>query len=90
MSGNMRSNSSDSRGQRRNLRTQRERDRRLAMRHRWYAGGIATRDRGALIFTGVPRPPRRHDADSHADRDDGARAARGGAHAARDDSADRD
>ena len=40
-------------GMRRKLREARERDRRLTMRHRWYAGGIATLLSGALIFTGV-------------------------------------
>ncbi|WP_347978060.1 SpaA isopeptide-forming pilin-related protein [Microbacterium sp. ProA8] len=40
-------------GMRRRLREARERDRRLTMRHRWYAGGIATLLSGALIFTGV-------------------------------------
>lgn len=35
------------------MRDARERDRRLTMRHRWYAGGIATLLSGALIFTGV-------------------------------------
>lgn len=38
---------------RRALRERRERERRLVLRHRWYAGGIATLLTGALLFTGV-------------------------------------
>ena len=53
MSGNMRSNDSDSRGLRRKLRKERDRERSLTMQHRWYAGGIATLLAGALIFTGI-------------------------------------
>ncbi|WP_137845653.1 LPXTG cell wall anchor domain-containing protein [Microbacterium sp. 2FI] len=40
-------------GTRRRMRRERNRDRNLTMRHRWYAGGIATLLTGALIFTGV-------------------------------------
>ncbi|QIG38594.1 VWA domain-containing protein [Microbacterium sp. 4R-513] len=35
------------------MREERERQRKLTLRHRWYAGGIATLLSGALIFSGV-------------------------------------
>lgn len=35
------------------MREERERQRRLTLRHRWYAGGVATLVAGALIFSGV-------------------------------------
>lgn len=35
------------------MREQRERERKLVLRHRWYAGGIAAVLSGALIFSGV-------------------------------------
>lgn len=53
MSGHWGIDGSARSGVRRRLREARERDRKLTMRHRWYAGGIATLLSGALIFTGV-------------------------------------
>ena len=53
MSGHWGNDGSARAGIRRRLRAARERDRKLTMRHRWYAGGIATVLSGALIFTGV-------------------------------------
>jgi len=53
MSGYWGNDGSARTGIRRGLRAARERDRRLTIRHRWYAGGIATLLSGALIFTGM-------------------------------------
>ena len=55
------------RGPRRRLRLERERSRTLTIRHRWYAGGIATVISAALVFSGrgvagsrrYAQPPRR-------------------------------
>jgi uncharacterized repeat protein (TIGR01451 family)/LPXTG-motif cell wall-anchored protein len=53
MSGYWGNDGSARTGIRRSLRAARERDRRLTIRHRWYAGGVATVLSGALIFTGL-------------------------------------
>src|SRR6478736_7334077 len=53
MSGYWGNDGSSRTGIRRGMRAARERDRRLTMRHRWYAGGIATLLSGALIFAGM-------------------------------------
>ena len=47
---------SEAQGSRRELRLERQRERRLVLRHRWYAGGLATLISAALIFTGVGTP----------------------------------
>ena len=51
-----------SRASRRELRQRRERERKLVLRHRWYAGGIATVISAALIFAGVGAPAMADDA----------------------------
>ncbi|KRA25639.1 hypothetical protein ASD65_15345 [Microbacterium sp. Root61] len=38
------------------MRGQQQRDRALVLRHRWYAGGVATLISAALVFTGVSTP----------------------------------
>ncbi|WP_082561813.1 SpaA isopeptide-forming pilin-related protein [Microbacterium sp. Root61] len=43
-------------GLRRKLRAEQERERKLVLRHRWYAGGVATLISAALVFTGVSTP----------------------------------
>src|SRR4051794_8236385 len=53
MSGVLGGQDSGRRGLRRKMREERERQRKLTLRHRWYAGGIATLLSGALIFSGV-------------------------------------
>src|SRR5690242_820569 len=53
MSGVLGGQNSGRRGLRRKMREERERQRRLTLRHRWYAGGVATLVAGALIFSGV-------------------------------------
>ena len=56
MGSNERSSVSESFGPRRRLRLERERSRKLTIRHRWYAGGIATVISAALVFSGVTSP----------------------------------
>lgn len=53
MGDNARFSSTARIGMRRRLREQRDRDRKLMIRHRWYASAVATMLSGALIFTGV-------------------------------------
>ena len=56
MVSNARSSGSESREMRRGLRLEREQARKLVIRHRWFAGVIATVISGAMIFTGVSMP----------------------------------
>lgn len=53
MSGVLGGQNQGRRGLRRKVGEERERQRELTLRHRWYAGGVATLLSGALIFAGV-------------------------------------
>ncbi|WP_156378892.1 VWA domain-containing protein [Microbacterium sp. Root61] len=56
MTGYNRAANSAHLGNRRKLRLERAQERKLVLRNRWYAGGVATVISAALVFTGVSSP----------------------------------